>query len=159
MVSTLLLFVNRLPEEAREEECDKDMRKLVYLLGLLFFMARGEDAKEGIIPEPDVPYDYSEFGGYHVKDTVGYDMATLEFYSSNDTATTEIYTLSLHDALPILINADVAAKILGCSPQRLRMMARERPELLGFPVCCPTPSRVKIPRIPFMRFLGLEVDA
>ena len=49
-------------------------------------MACGEDAKEGIIPEPDVPYDYSEFGGYHVKDTVGYDMATLEFYSSNDTA-------------------------------------------------------------------------
>lgn len=47
------------------------MRKLVYLLGLLFFMACGEDAKEGIIPEPDVPYDYSEFGGYHVKDTVG----------------------------------------------------------------------------------------
>lgn len=86
MVSTLLLFVNRLPEEAREEEYDKDMRKLVYLLGLLFFMACGEDAKEEIIPEPDVPYDYSEFGGYHVKDTVGYDMATLEFYSSNDTA-------------------------------------------------------------------------
>ena len=26
-----------------------------------------------------------------------------------------------------MINADVAAKILGCSPQRLRMMARERP--------------------------------
>ena len=37
------------------------------------------------------------------------------------------------------------------------LMARERPERLGFPVCCPTPSRVKIPRIPFMRFLGLEV--
>lgn len=58
-----------------------------------------------------------------------------------------------------MINADVAAKILGCSPQRLRMMAREMPERLGFPVCCPTPHRVKIPRIPFMRFLGLEVDA
>lgn len=56
------------------------------------------------------------------------------------------------------INADVAAKILGCSPQWLRMMARERPERLGFPVCCPTPHRVKIPRIPFMRFLGLEVE-
>ena len=56
-----------------------------------------------------------------------------------------------------MINVDAAAKILGCSPQWLRMMARERPERLGFPVCCPTPSRVKIPRIPFMRFLGLEV--
>ncbi len=58
-----------------------------------------------------------------------------------------------------MISADVAAKILGCSPQWLRMMAREMPERLGFPVCCPTPHRVKIPRIPFMRFLGLEVDA
>ena len=57
-----------------------------------------------------------------------------------------------------MINADVAATILGCSPQRLRMMARERPERLGFPVCCPPPLRVKIPRIPFMRFLGLEVQ-
>ena len=37
--------------------------------------------------------DYSEFGGYHVKDTVGYDMATLEFYSSNDTAW--IYAISV----------------------------------------------------------------
>ena len=58
-----------------------------------------------------------------------------------------------------MISEDVAAKILGCSPQWLRMMAREMPERLGFPVCCPTPHRVKIPRIPFMRFLGLEVDA
>lgn len=57
-----------------------------------------------------------------------------------------------------MINVDVAAKILGCSPQWLRMMARERPERLGFPVCCPTPHRVKIPRIPFMRFLGMEVE-
>ena len=57
-----------------------------------------------------------------------------------------------------VISADVAAKILGCSPQWLRMMARERPERLGFPVCCPTPSRVKIPRIPFLRFLGMDVE-
>lgn len=57
-----------------------------------------------------------------------------------------------------MINVDVAAKILGCSPQWLRMMARERPERLGFPVCCPTPHRVKIPRIPFLRFLGMDVE-
>ena len=57
-----------------------------------------------------------------------------------------------------MINVDVAAKILGCSPQWLRMMARERPERFGFPVCCPTPHRVKIPRIPFMRFLGMDVE-
>src|SRR5258708_17481469 len=31
------------------------------------------------------------------------------FFFFNDTATTEIYTLSLHDALPILSPADIAA--------------------------------------------------
>src|SRR5256885_12986454 len=31
-----------------------------------------------------------------------YDTATSTFFFFNDTATTEIYTLSLHDALPIL---------------------------------------------------------
>lgn len=57
------------------------------------------------------------------------------------------------------ITAEVASKYLGCSPQWIREMARNRPEHLSFPVCCPTPHRVKIPRIPFMRFLGMEVDA
>ena len=32
----------------------------------------------------------------------GGDVCTLFFFFFNDTATTEIYTLSLHDALPIL---------------------------------------------------------
>lgn len=52
------------------------------------------------------------------------------------------------------ITPAVAAQLLGCDPQWLRLMARERPEKLGFPVCCPTPHRVKIPREPFLRFLG-----
>src|SRR5256885_9472010 len=34
----------------------------------------------------------------------------LFFFFFNDTATTEIYTLSLHDALPILVGADRAAE-------------------------------------------------
>src|SRR5499427_11024336 len=34
------------------------------------------------------------------------------FFFFNDTATTEIYTLSLHDALPILANAGIAASLL-----------------------------------------------
>src|SRR2546422_7375224 len=33
---------------------------------------------------------------------------SLGFFFFNDTATTEIYTLSLHDALPIYIKMDVA---------------------------------------------------
>src|SRR5207249_11574787 len=34
-----------------------------------------------------------------------YILVTLPFFFFNDTATTEIYTLSLHDALPILVSA------------------------------------------------------
>ena len=34
------------------------------------------------------------------------------------------------------ILASEAAQVLGCDPQWIRLMARERPEKLGFPVCC-----------------------
>src|ERR1039458_2053477 len=37
--------------------------------------------------------------------------ATLEFLFFNDTATTEIYTLFLHDALPISVSGDVSRAI------------------------------------------------
>lgn len=52
------------------------------------------------------------------------------------------------------ILASEAAQVLGCDPQWLRLMAREHPERLGFPVCCTSNHRVKIPREPFLRFLG-----
>src|SRR5437762_5603807 len=40
----------------------------------------------------------------------------LIFFLFNDTSTTEIYTLSLHDALPILVNSKTAsATASGCS--------------------------------------------
>lgn len=51
------------------------------------------------------------------------------------------------------ILASEAAQVLGCDPQWLRLMARERPERLGFPVCCVSAHRVKIPRLPFIKFL------
>ena len=51
------------------------------------------------------------------------------------------------------ITPAVAAQYLGCDPHWLRLMARERPEQLGFPTCC-IRSRVKIPRIPFIKFLS-----
>src|SRR5256885_17075052 len=40
--------------------------------------------------------------------------ADLLFFFFNDTATTEIYTLSLHDALPILAGCSAATQIGGC---------------------------------------------
>ena len=57
----------------------------------------------------------------------------------------------------ILTPADIA-EVLGCDPQSIRVRARQRPELLGFPVIV-LGSRVKIPRRPFLRYLGEEASA
>src|SRR6266480_615072 len=38
---------------------------------------------------------------FHVEISVGHNVLVILFFFFNDTATTEIYTLSLHDALPI----------------------------------------------------------
>src|SRR5947208_13340551 len=40
----------------------------------------------------------------------------FSFFFFNDAATTEIYTLSLHDALPILLKIDIVAKLPANSP-------------------------------------------
>src|SRR6266571_9290590 len=48
-----------------------------------------------------------------------YSFSLLFFFFFNDTATTEIYTLSLHDALPIRRSA--------CPPVRLVRPCRHRP--------------------------------
>src|SRR2546423_14264664 len=45
------------------------------------------------------------------------------FFFFNDTATTEIYTLSLHDALPILCDRRRG----GCGRRLLRRLGRPRP--------------------------------
>src|SRR5260370_40962363 len=55
------------------------------------------------------------------------------FFFFNDTATTEIYTLSLHDALPISKFADAAAAEPELEPQGLRSMP------YGLCVCPPRP--------------------
>src|SRR6266496_5971110 len=51
----------------------------------------------------------------------------LFFFFFNDTATTEIYTLSLHDALPIFADPDVAF----VSPDRAVGIATQVPLLSG----------------------------
>ena len=50
------------------------------------------------------------------------------------------------------IDPEDAASVLGCSPNSLRQTARQRPELLGFPVIV-MGRRVRIPRLPFIQFL------
>src|SRR5258706_5268938 len=51
-------------------------------------------------------------------------MLILNFFFFNDTATTEIYTLSLHDALPISIHTESGASLLA--------LVEASPVLLGF---------------------------
>src|SRR2546422_6328098 len=54
-------------------------------------------------------------------------MGVCFFFFFNDTATTEIYTLSLHDALPIYLEADA---FLSMPPSREEVMLLERHHLL-----------------------------
>ena len=48
--------------------------------------------------------------------------------------------------------ADVSP-VLGSDQQTIRVTARQRPDLLGFPFTF-MGNRMKIPRIPFLEFLG-----
>lgn len=53
---------------------------------------------------------------------------------------------------PFLRPVDVA-EVLGCTPQSIRLQAREYPEALGFPVVV-LGTRTRIPRKPFLAFIG-----
>ena len=58
----------------------------------------------------------------------------------------------------VLSAVDIAA-ILETDPQSIRVMAHDKPDALGFPViiCGDKGRRVKIPRIQFLRYLGIDV--
>ncbi len=47
------------------------------------------------------------------------------------------------------------ASVLNSDPQQIRATAKQRPELLGFPVII-VGNRVKIPREPFLKFMRGE---
>lgn len=52
----------------------------------------------------------------------------------------------------LTITPAIAAEVIGCNPQYIRIQAHQRPELLGFPVFC-VGSHTRIPRIPFINYL------
>lgn len=56
----------------------------------------------------------------------------------------------------ILTPAEIAP-ILGVDPHYIRIAARQRPELLKFEFFI-SGNRTKIPRIPFLRYIGINVD-
>ena len=51
-----------------------------------------------------------------------------------------------------LAPADIA-EVIGCNPNFIRVAAHDKPEMLGFPVCV-IGTRTRIPRKPFLAFLG-----
>ena len=53
------------------------------------------------------------------------------FFFFNDTATTEIYTLSLHDALPISISPTTISKEMGFSVRYLHWLFRKEDETVS----------------------------
>src|SRR2546430_9159686 len=56
------------------------------------------------------------------------------FFFFNDTATTEIYTLSLHDALPICPGLDAAAQYRASKRERGRSDPRRPADRVGQPL-------------------------
>ena len=58
----------------------------------------------------------------------------------------------------VLLTAADVAEVLGVDAQGIRIMAHEQPERLGFPVTVVGRSGrgVRIPRVPFLRFMGYE---
>lgn len=51
-----------------------------------------------------------------------------------------------------VITPYVAAKVLKCNPQWIRVTARKNRKLLGFPIII-VGNRIKIPRLAFIRFM------
>ena len=60
-----------------------------------------------------------------------------------------------HSDKNILTAAEIAP-IVGADPNVIRYQAQEEPDKLGFPVIV-MKSRVKIPRIPFIKFMEGEL--
>lgn len=59
----------------------------------------------------------------------------------------------------VFLTPKQVAPALGCTPYYINLMAKDEGKraLLGFPVAM-VGKRVKIPRIPFLKFFGLEVE-
>lgn len=68
----------------------------------------------------------------------------------------EMTLTELADSTKEFFTADEIAGVLGSNPQTIRTAAKQKPELLGFPSVV-IGNRVKFPRIPFLRHMGINV--
>lgn len=53
----------------------------------------------------------------------------------------------------VFLNPADIAPVMGCDPNWIRRAAHDAPEMIGFPVCV-IGKRVRIPRKPFLMFIG-----
>lgn len=60
----------------------------------------------------------------------------------------------IQDCDKLFLTPVEVAPVLGSDPHTVRCTARQRPELLGFPFTF-SGNRMKIPRIPFLKWLGV----
>lgn len=56
---------------------------------------------------------------------------------------------------PFLTPGDIC-EVLGSNPQTIRVTARQRPDLIGYEFTF-IGNRMKIPKIPFLRFMGVDI--
>lgn len=64
---------------------------------------------------------------------------------------------SIVDSDKVFLTPADVAPILGMDPHSIRLTARQRPELLKFEFIL-SGNRTKIPRIPFLRYIGINVE-
>lgn len=64
---------------------------------------------------------------------------------------------SIVDSDKVFLTPADVAPILGMDPHSIRLIARQRPELLKFEFII-SGNRTKIPRIPFLRYIGINVE-
>ena len=62
----------------------------------------------------------------------------------------------LRESQKPFLSVEEVSGVLGANPHSIRVTARQRPELIGFPFTF-SGNRMKIPRIPFLRFIGEDV--
>src|SRR6195952_764619 len=86
----------------RSEEHTSELQSPMYLVCRLLLEKKTSPllADDGPTNTPNPPLAPAGFVGYD-SDDAGANFIAQPLFFFNDTATTEIYTLSLHDALPI----------------------------------------------------------
>lgn len=62
---------------------------------------------------------------------------------------------AIRDSEEPCITPAMVAPVIGCDPNWIRQMAKNDPAKLGFRVIR-VGTRTKIPRVPFLRYMGLE---